>query len=198
MDSSTDIDTKGQRLTKFTKKLMVMFMQSFITAVFVADFGNFSFYDTEGSGFRVLAEQIVNVTAREFCSVVSRDLYSLENMGYVDETRLLSKRLSLEISGAQDVHYVFVNTTHVPWTVACSLDGMEFDRTNNKYGLTQPVSLLSSLVDLTAKYGIHYGIHRLNVLHINLEDMLEFSPFQCMGLDKHPALAKFVVELVLL
>lgn len=155
-----------------------MFMQSFITAVFVFILttftyylhlrckftaetitGNFSFYDdTKGSGFRVPAEQIVNVTAREFCSVVSRDLYSLESMGYVDETRRLSKRLSLDIGGAQDVHYVFVNTTHVPWTVACSLEsalgavghvgrvnvfvisGMEFDRTNNKYGLTQPVS----------------------------------------------------------
>jgi len=60
--------------------------------------------------------------------------------------------------------------------------------------LLPQVSLLSSLVDLTAKY----GIHRLNVMHVNLEDMLEFSPFQCMGLNKRPALAKFAVELVLL
>lgn len=44
MDSSTDIDTKGQRLTKFTKKLMVMFMQSFITAVFVFVLVTFAYY----------------------------------------------------------------------------------------------------------------------------------------------------------
>jgi len=56
------------------------------------------------------------------------------------------------------------------------------------------VSLLSSLVDLTAKY----GNHRLNVLHVNLDDLLEYSPFQCMGLNRRPALAKFAVQLVLL
>lgn len=186
MDSSTDVDANGQRLTKLTKKLAVMFMQSFITAVFVfvlATFayymhllckstaapispitGKFSYYDDmDGSGFRasVPAEQIVNVTAREFCSVVSRDLYSLEQMGYIDKTSRVSKLLSLDLGGAQDVHYVFVNTTHVPWTVACSLEsalgavghvgrvnvfvvsGMEFVRIDNRCGLTQPVSDLS-------------------------------------------------------
>jgi len=160
-----------------------MLMQSFITAVFVfvlATFayylhlrckstaapvlpitGKFSYYyDMDGSGFRasVPAEQIVNVTARDFCSAVSRDLYSLEQMGYVDETRRVSKLLSLDLGGSQDVYYVFVNTTHVPWTVACSLEsalgaignvgrvnvfvvsGMEFVRIDNKCGLTQPVS----------------------------------------------------------
>jgi len=35
-------------------------------------------------------------------------------------------------------------------------------------------------------------------MHVNLDDMLEFSPFQSMGLNKRPALAKFTVELVLL
>jgi len=53
---------------------------------------------------------------------------------------------------------------------------------------------LSILVDLTAKY----GNHRLNVLHVNLDDLLEFSPFQCMGLNRRPAFAKFAVQLVLL
>jgi len=184
MDNSTDVDANGRRLTKLTKRLAVMFMQSFITAVFVfvlATFayymhlrykstvspitGNYSYYDkidgTSGSRASVPAEQIVNVTAGEFCSVVSRDLFSLEQMGYVDETRRVSKLLSLDLGGAQDVHYVFVNTTHVPWTVACSLEstlgavghvgrvnvfvvsGMEFDRTNNNCVLTQPVSDLS-------------------------------------------------------
>lgn len=160
-----------------------MLMQSFITAVFVfvlltfayylhlrcrstvvtlqPIMGNFSYYDnTNGSGFRasVPVEQIVNVTASDLCSIVSRDLYSLEQMGYVDETRRVSKLLSLDLGGAQNVYYVFVNTRHVPWTVACSLEsalgavgnvgrvnvfvvsGMEFDRIDNKCSLTQPVS----------------------------------------------------------
>jgi len=125
--------------------------------------GNSSYYDdTDGPGFRasVPAEQIVNVTASDFCSVVSRDLYSLEQMGYVDETRRVSKLLSLDLGGSQDVYYVFVNTTHVPWTVACSLEsalgavgnvgrvnvfvvsGMEFVRIDNKCGQTQPVSTI--------------------------------------------------------
>ncbi|CAI6373428.1 unnamed protein product [Macrosiphum euphorbiae] len=186
MDSNTDIDDNSQRLKKLTKKLAVMFMQSFITAVFVFVLATFTYYlhlrckstavpvspntfkflyydDMGGSGFHasVPEEQIVNVTAREFCSVVSRDLYSLEQMGYVDETRRVSKLLSLDLGGAQDVHYVFVNTTHVPWTVACSLEsalgavghvgrvnvfvvsGMEFDRTNNKCDATEPVSNFS-------------------------------------------------------
>jgi len=184
MDSSTNVNVDGRRLTKLAQKLAVMFMQSFVTAVFVfvlltfayylhlrcrstasaAVAGNFSYYDdTDGSGFRasVPAEQIVNVTASDFCSVVSRDLYSLEQMGYVDETRRVSKLLSLDLGGSQDVYYVFVNTTHVPWTVACSLEsalgavgnvgrvnvfvvsGMEFVRIDNRCGLTQPVSDLS-------------------------------------------------------
>ncbi|XP_027836698.2 uncharacterized protein LOC114119372 [Aphis gossypii] len=234
MDKSpTDQRSNGQ-WTSLSKKISLMFVQSILTAVFVfvlliaayllylryksiavQPTAGRSFYDDEnGSAFRESepAVQIVNVTAREFCSVVSRDLYSLKQMGYVDDDNRVSKLLSLDLGGAQDVHYVFVNTTHVPWTVACSLEsalgaighvgrvnvfvvnGMEFDRIDNKCGLTQPVSLLSSLVDLTAKY----GNHRLNVLHVNLDDLLEYSPFQCMGLNKRPALAKFAVQLVLL
>lgn len=54
--------------------------------------------------------------------------------------------------------------------------------------------LLASLVDLTAKY----GNQRLNVMYVNLDDVLEFSPFQNMGLNKRPAVAKLAVELVLL
>jgi len=184
MDSNTNVDANGRQLTKLAQKLAVILMQSLITAVFVFVLltfayylhlrcrstavtvqpiaGNFSYYDN-GSGFRasVPVEQIVNVTASDFCSVVSRDLYSLEQMGYVDETRRVSKLLSLDLGGAQDVYYVFVNTTHVPWTVACSLEsalgavgnigrvnvfvvsGMEFDRIDNKCGLTQPVSNFS-------------------------------------------------------
>ncbi|XP_060852264.1 uncharacterized protein LOC132930411 [Rhopalosiphum padi] len=227
MDKSSKVDDDGQ-WKSLSKKLSLVFVQSVLTAVFVfvlmtaayllylrykstavqvKPIARRSFYDDSAP-----VVQIVNVTAREFCSVVSRDLHSLKQMGYVDDDSRVSKLLSLDLGGAQDVHYVFVNTTHVPWTVACSLEsalgaighvgrvnvfvvnGMEFDRTDNKCGLTQPVSLLSSLVDLTAKY----GNHRLNVLHVNLDDLLEFSPFQCMGLNRRPALAKFAVQLVLL
>ncbi|XP_022179327.1 uncharacterized protein LOC111039959 [Myzus persicae] len=240
MDRSTIVDNNNnQRWTTLTKKLAVMFMQSFITAVFVFVFslvmfayylhlrckstaqavhpinGEFSFYeDLEGSGLSSKASAVQNADANtsDYCSVVSRDLYSLEQMGYVDKTRRVSKLMYLDLGGAQDVHYVFVNTTHVPWKVVCSLEsalgavgnvgrvnvfvvsGMEFDRIDNKVGVTQPVSLLASLVDLTAKY----GNHRLNVMHVNLDDVLEFSPFQGMGLNKRPAVAKFSVELVLL
>jgi len=65
---------------------------------------------------------------------------------------------------------------------------------NNNNILLPQVSLLASLVDLTAKY----GNQRLNVMHVNLDDVLEFSPFQNMGLNKRPAFAQLAVELVLL
>lgn len=64
---------------------------------------------------------IVRVTNREFCSTLSKDLYSLEQMGYVDAVRRVSKLMTMDI-GPGGVHYVFTNSTHAPWLYTCSLE----------------------------------------------------------------------------
>lgn len=64
---------------------------------------------------------ILNVTTREFCSTVSKELYSLEQMGYVNADHHMSRLMAMNIS-ADDVHYVFTNSTHVPWLSACSVE----------------------------------------------------------------------------
>lgn len=56
------------------------------------------------------------------------------------------------------------------------------------------MSLTSSLTELTIKY----GSDRLNVVRVNLEECLECSPYQGMDLSKRPAMAKYIVQLVLL
>lgn len=66
---------------------------------------------------------VVNVTAREFCTTVSKDLYSLELIGYVDTDRRVSKLTGLDI-GAGDVHFVFTNQTYVSWLSTCSLESV--------------------------------------------------------------------------
>lgn len=62
------------------------------------------------------------------------------------------------------------------------------------YFFFSKVSLSSSLATLDA---IHGG-DRLNVVHVNLDECLECSPFKDMDLSSRPLLAKFVVQLILL
>jgi len=184
MNSSAIVDADSKRLTNLPVKLVVILMQSFVLTMFVfiiVAFGyylhlqhkststavqpisdEFSFHDDiQGSGFRAsvpVAQQVNYGSTREYCKAVSKELFSLEKMGYVEKTSRFSKLLSLDIGGTQDVHFVFVNTTHIPWKVACSLEsalgavgpvgrvnvfvvsGMEIDRMNNKVGMKQPVS----------------------------------------------------------
>lgn len=64
---------------------------------------------------------ILNVTTREFCSTVSKELYSLEQMGYMNADHHMSRLMAMNVS-ADDVHYVFINSTHVPWLSACSVE----------------------------------------------------------------------------
>lgn len=66
---------------------------------------------------------VVNVTAREFCTTVSKDLYSLEQIGYVDTDRRVSKLTGLDV-GAGDVHFVFTDQTYVSWLSTCSLESV--------------------------------------------------------------------------
>lgn len=56
------------------------------------------------------------------------------------------------------------------------------------------VSIVLGLTELALKY----GSDRLNVVNIKLEECLECSPYQGMDLSKRPAMAKYVVQLVLL
>lgn len=56
------------------------------------------------------------------------------------------------------------------------------------------VSLSSSLATLAAMH----GGDRLNVVHVNLDECLECSPFKDTDLSNRPLLAKFVVQLILL
>jgi len=93
------------------------------------------------------APTIVNVTPREFCSTVSKDLYSLEQIGYVDTDRWVSKLMALKI-GTGDVHYVFINNTHVPWLFTCSIESTLRAVSNNSrvnvfviYGIESKSSL---------------------------------------------------------
>jgi len=187
MNSSAIVDADSKRLMNLPVKLAVILMQSFILTMFVFITVMFGYYlhlryykststavhpisddfssydDTQGSGIRasVPVAQQVNGSTREYCKAVSKELFSLEKMGYVDKTSRFSKLLSLDLGGTQDVHYVFVNTTHIPWKVACSLEsalgavgpvgrvnvfvvsGMEFDRIDNNVDVTQPVSDLA-------------------------------------------------------
>ncbi|VVC28657.1 Hypothetical protein CINCED_3A001813 [Cinara cedri] len=155
---------------------------------------------------------VENVTTREFCSTLFKNLDSLEHTGYVDTDRRVSKLLSLDIR-VSDVHFVFMNTTHIPWLSSCSLEsvlrnigkngrvnvfvisGIEFERPlYNGQQKIHPVSLTSSLAELTIKY----GSDRLNVVDINLEECLECTPYQGMDLSKRPSMAIYVVQLVLL
>lgn len=69
------------------------------------------------------SQTVVNVTTREFCSTVSKDLYSLEQIGYVDADRRVSKLIGLEIN-ANDVHFVFTNPNYVPLMSMCSLESV--------------------------------------------------------------------------
>lgn len=106
---------------------------------------------------------VLNATTRGFCSTVSRDLYSPKQIGHVDTDHRISKLLSLNIS-ASDVHFVFTNTTHVPWLSTCSLEsvlrsignkgrvnvfvvsGIEFERPQfNGQNKILPVSLYMNL-----------------------------------------------------
>jgi len=99
---------------------------------------------------------VVNVTTREFCSTVSKELYSLERVGYVDAEHKVSKLMALDIS-VSDVHYVFTDTTHVSWFSTCALEstlkaigrsgrvnvfvihGIENDQSHDRQRLVSPV-----------------------------------------------------------
>lgn len=73
------------------------------------------------SELRSSETMVVNVTTREFCSTMAKDLYSLEQLGYTDTERRVSKLMATDI-GVDDVHYVLINSTHIPWLTACSLE----------------------------------------------------------------------------
>ncbi|XP_025204548.1 uncharacterized protein LOC112601257 [Melanaphis sacchari] len=115
--------------------------------------------------------------------------------------------------GPGDVHYVFVDGDRIPRLSACSLEtavnavsGQGSGRVNvfvvggigraensNNRTLSE-VSLSSTLDDLKAKHGDDL----LNVTHVSLEECLDCSPFRGVDVSGRPALAKFVVQLVVL
>lgn len=76
------------------------------------------------SALHVPRRAVINVTTREYCSTVSKDLYLLEQLGYVDADRHVSRLLALQDVGVGDVHYVLANDTHVPVLFACSLESV--------------------------------------------------------------------------
>ncbi|XP_050430546.1 uncharacterized protein LOC126839322 [Adelges cooleyi] len=162
--------------------------------------------------------EVFNVVPQDFCTVISKELYALEQIGYVDPDRRVSKLMALDVR-TTDVHYVFMNDTQMPWLSMCSLESAlgaigdrgrvnvflvygavakaDHDRHKRKLGfppiLLLQVQLSASLEKLTTTYG-----ERLNVLNIDLDDCLDCSPFRGMKLVNNTALAKFAVELVLL
>lgn len=92
--------------------------------------------------------QIVNVTTQKFCSTLSKNLYFFEQLGYMDPEHRVSKLMALNISSS-DVHYVFTNSTHVPWLHICALESVLRSVTGNYrinvfvvYGLQFEQSLL--------------------------------------------------------
>ncbi|XP_050529896.1 uncharacterized protein LOC126899252 [Daktulosphaira vitifoliae] len=150
--------------------------------------------------------RVVNASTRDFCAVISKELFSLERMGYVDPDRRVSRLAALDAT-ADDVHYVIMNTTFVPWLLPCSLESAlaavgSNGRVNvflvygvrvvHRHPQRRSVSLSESLEILSAGYG-----NRLNVHNVSLEECLECSPFREENV-RRPDMAKFMVELVLL
>ncbi|XP_060853111.1 uncharacterized protein LOC132930981 [Rhopalosiphum padi] len=114
--------------------------------------------------------------------------------------------------GSGDVHYVFLDDDRIPRLSACSLEsavnaisGHGSGRVNvfvvggikriDNYNRTfSEVSLSSTVDDLKTAY----GDHRLNVMHVSLEEYLECSPFRGVDMSGRSALAKFAVQLIVL
>lgn len=97
---------------------------------------------------------IINVTTREYCSTVSKDLYSLEQLGYMDADRRVSRLLGLRDVGADDVHYVLANDTHVPLLFTCSLESVLRTMQANR-----------SRVNVFVVFGIEFGRPVLDEQH---------------------------------
>lgn len=131
----SEVNKGAQKIiTDIPDQLMSVFMWTVLTGVFifvlvVATYLMLKFETSSSDKLSILSafhatEQppvILNVTTREFCSTVSKELYSLEQMGYVNADRHVSRLMAMNIS-ADDVHYVFINSTHVPWLFTCSLE----------------------------------------------------------------------------
>ncbi|XP_050424412.1 uncharacterized protein LOC126835701 [Adelges cooleyi] len=125
---------------------------------------------------------------------------------YAEEPdRRATKLIALDL-GVTDVHYVFISDSWPSWMSMCSLESAVsavgdngrvnvflVNGTKTDHQKQKSVELLASLEGLSATYG-----NRLNVVNVDLEECLDCSPFRGLNLDGRTALAKFVVELVLL